>query len=50
MSKKTLPDGVFEKYENAVLNQYAKGELTKGVARQLLIEFYRDYERQSEDK
>ena len=45
-----MSDSVFEKYEDVILNQYAKGELTKGAARQLLIEFYGDYKRQSEDE
>lgn len=48
MKKKRIPDAVFEKYEDAVLNQYEAGELDRDRAKELLVEFYREYERKSE--
>ena len=50
MSKKQIPSEVFEKYENAVLNQYEAGELTRDRAKELLVEFYMGHEREKESE
>jgi hypothetical protein len=49
MSKKRITNEVFDKYEDAVLGQYESGELTRDRAKELLVEFYMEYEKESEE-
>jgi hypothetical protein len=45
-SKKKIPGEVFEKYEEIVLKQYEAGELMRERARELLVDFYMEYEKE----
>lgn len=46
VKKKKMPNEVFDKYEKTIINWYESGELTRARAKELLVEFYMEYERE----